>query len=325
MYDSDFTSQLPIGKTGSLSGYDTLKCSGIWGKVMDQDDANRTDALNLHELLKYSEENLQRLRQKIKSLRNDENTHARIRNQIRTKDLEAVLKEVPTCKRVPASKIDNFINNRTDRLEPPCYQAIVRHIWDIGGWENSQANEPGLFHALAEFLGIQTQTLHNLATEIPGTYRVWRASMHVPGSFIQGMMKITHDENNQTVWVVETHAFQGEGEASGASEDFEGYIVKKSRYYVIIARQQEGHRGAPRITVIHNTLSNGTAITAMYGFVTGCYGSNGLFAAPIYIERVHQGEEPTLKGELKIVGPDEIPASIRAKLRVRVDDGLIRF
>lgn len=292
---------------------------------MDQDNSNKVETLTLNELLEYSEESLQRLRQKIKALRKDEDTPARIRNQIKTKELEAVLKGVPACRRVSTSKIDNFIYNRTDRLESPCYQAIVRHIWDLGGWETRQVSESGLFHALAEFLGVQTQTLHNLATEIPGTYRVWRASMHVPGSFVKGMMRITHDKDNHTIWVVETHAFQGEGEAGGASEDFEGYIVKKSRYYVIIARQQEGHRGAPRITVIHNTLSNGTAITAMYGFVTGCYGSNGLFAAPIYIERVPQSEESTLKGELKIVGPDEIPASIRAKLHVRVDDGLIRF
>lgn len=292
---------------------------------MGHDDANDRETPTLNELLEYSEENLQRLRQKIRALRDDESTPTRIRNQIRTRELEAVLKEVPTCKRVSASKIDNFINARTDRLEPPCYQAIVRHIWDLGGWEKRRASEPGLFHALAEFLGVQTQTLHNLATEIPGMYRVWRASMHVPGSFVQGTMEITHDKDTQAIWVVETHAFQGEGEASGASEAFEGYIVKKSRYYVIIARQQEGHRGPPRVTVIHNTLSNGTAITAMYGFVTGCYGSNGLFAAPIYIERVPQGEEANLNGELKIVGPDQIPASIRAKLRVRVDDGVIRF
>lgn len=312
------------------------------GCRMGQNHAKTDQLPDLNELLMPSDENQRLLRQKIKQLR----SRPDIAPNIKTKELILLLGEVPGCGNLTGSKMDNFINSRT-RLPKACYQALLREIWDRGWWavgceQEGMANDSDfLFHALVDFLGAKTQTLRNLTVEIPGTYVVWRASLHCPGSYVRGRMTITCRADTGVLWVEETHAFQGDRDANPIEETFEGYLVKKSRYYFLISRQKKSHsgllhetnpgsspvihRGPPRVTVIQNTLYDDDRITAMYGIVIGTYGNNALFSAPIYVERASEGSNKEHSKEPAIIPGTEVSPAIRAKLDVHLIDGVLRF
>lgn len=147
--------------------------------------------------------------------------------------------------------------------------------------------------------------------------------MHFPGQYLLGKLIIENDYPTKAVRVTELHIFKGDDLASAQREVFEGFLVKKSRYFILIARQSGRHKGAPRVTMIHNALYDNGIVQALQGVVTGCYGSNKMFATPVYIERVDGEAASRLEDELDV--RHDIPASIKAKLQVRLEENVIRF
>jgi hypothetical protein len=295
-------------------------------QIMEKQADDAGKHFDLSQLLEETAENYNIVRAKIRQIR--VNGKRSITVKVSARHLQEIIQEKhPSYKDVNIEKINNFIFHQGG-MTHICYQTIVSHLWDLGAWSNNNQDEKinlrpdALFHALTDFLDIRPQTLNNLVAEIPGLYRVWRASMHVPGSYVCGMIEISHKKDTGALWAVETHVFKGENDVISAREVFEGYMIKKSRYYVIISRQTRDHSGPPRVTLIYNTLKDTSHITALYGMVMGCYGSNALFSAPVYMERAEK-KTSELLSELEIT--DKIPSSVSAKLQVRVDNGIIRF
>ncbi|MCW5626167.1 MAG: hypothetical protein KIT73_15745 [Burkholderiales bacterium] len=278
--------------------------------------------VDLDALLESTKENQEWLRKRIKKIREID----RLRGAFATKRLVKLIADhgVETTD----DRIDNFVSMRAG-LAPEAYGILIRHMLREGWCSDSRLREvtesrsDALFLEIRRFLDVGFHTIDRLKTEIPGLFRVWRASMHVPGAYIRGMLEIEHRPDTDALWTVETQAFRGEEEAAPHDEIFEGYIMKKSHYYVMFSRQQQGHAGPPRVTVIHNVLRHSGLIQAMEGVMTGTYGANSLFSTPIYIERVLEEERAALRDSLDIVAT--IPSSVRAKLRFRVENDVIRY
>lgn len=223
----------------------------------------------------------------------------------------------------------NHFMGGNSRLGEEDYVRLVRHLWDnkwFSGLYQKQGAAKGddaFFHALSNFLNVGAQTIQDLAREAPGIYRVWRPSMHVPGQFVRGKMTITLKAETAALHVRETHVYKGEEHAAPQTEIFEGCLVKKSGFLIVVSRQAGSHGGPPRITMLHHTVPNNEGVLgAMQGVVTGTYGAT-LFSAPVYIERVPPADEAGLDATLDIT--DKIPASVMAKLRFLSSDNVIRF
>src|SRR5574338_429895 len=180
--------------------------------------------------------------------------------------------------------------------------------------QGAAKGDDAFFHALAKFLNMGAQTIQHLARQAPGTYRVWRPSMHVPGQYVRGKMTITLRAETAALLVREIHVYKGEEHASPQTEIFDGCLVRKSGFLIVVSRQAGSHGGSPpRVTMLHHTVPNSEGVLgAMQGVVTGTYGAT-LFSAPIYIERVPPAEEARLDATLDIT--DKVPASVMAKLR----------
>ncbi|WP_244832477.1 hypothetical protein [Caballeronia sp. TF1N1] len=229
---------------------------------------------------------------------------------------------------VTAQTIHGFIREDSQALNDRSHQDLVRYIWN-NHWGTDQwqkegaAREPAaLFHALTHFLGTHQQSLSELSREAPGLYTVWAPSLHLPGKYTKGMLSIRHDEDTGAVEVTETHVFTGWDNTASLKEEFCGFLIKKSRHYVMFTRRRGGQSGPPRLTIIDNTLSDQAQIVVMQGMVTGCYGANVLFSSPIYIERTQVSTDELTK-TLDIT--DDIPESVKMKLKISFSDNVIRF
>lgn len=273
----------------------------------------------------YSDESISWLRQRIKELQNHSST--KIKQKVFAKTLVKVCGD-----RITEDTIYNFTGGR-QALPEDAHRILVQYLWDsklatdLSEREEAAQGPATLFHALSNFLDVSDQSLLNLSKEIPGNYTVWRPSIHIPGQFIKGLLKIDPVDLHRSIKTTETHLYKGGDDTTAIQEIFEGFIIKKSRHYVMLARQQGGHTGPPRFTIIHNTVShndgcNEKQIYIMEGMVTGCYGANSLYCAPIYIERANCSEEK-LYEQLNI--SSSIPESIKSKLKFQLRDGVIRF
>lgn len=286
---------------------------------------NRQDSVGegpqLDDLVKPTRKNTEKLRSRIRELRLQKSLQKHLTSKQLSEDLSGIISE---------SQFDNFINGR-HAIAVSAHEALVRHLWENKWWgdtwlqEGVAAHPAALFHALCNFLDAGEQTCINLRREAPGTYRLWRASMHFPGKYLLGKLKIVNDLITGALSATELQIFKGEQLASSHKEIFEGFIVKKSQYYLIIGRQSPNHKGPPRTTVIYNTLYADGLIQAMQGLVIGCYGSNSLFATPVYIERVTNEDAGRADFDEEIRVYETIPESIRAKLKFSVADGVIRL
>ena len=273
------------------------------------------EQLDWETLKEANRENRAALRNKLRELRGYRELQAKLTSFVLAEAIEQTATEV---------QIDNFMSNKQTPLPRKGHEMLVRHLWDNRWWgdtwlhEGIAAHPSALFHAFCSFFSAGEQTSINLKNEAIGTYRLWRASMHVPGKYVLGKLVISNDIQTGSVRATEIQAFRGSGQVASAREVFEGFIVKKSRYFMIIARQAGKHRGAPRMTMVHNAVYEDGLVRALYGVVIGCYGSNHLFSTPIYAERVDEASASAVDDELDI--QDSIPDAIKSKLRFRMDD-----
>jgi hypothetical protein len=234
-------------------------------------------------------------------------------------------------------KIYNFLRGSAT-LDASDHKTLVEYVFkQLPNWEDDESREltssnieddeslqrtSKLFHAFVRFLEVTSPTLDHLKDQAPGVYTVWRASTHIPGKFVKGIIRIEFQESLKIVKLQELQRYKGGDGTTPISETFDGFIIKKSRHYVMITRQV-GHSGPPRVTIIDNVLyDENHKIAVMQGMTTGCYGANELFCAPIYLERSTR-DTSELESELDIV--DEIPASVKAKLDATVSNGIIWF
>lgn len=291
--------------------------------------ATNLDLISLDDLLRYTDENQSWLRERLKVLRK-----TGVRGADGTDDplsVKALVFKKPNLDQhgITESTFDHFMRGN-QKLGKNAYEILVRYLWE-NDWCTDRfmkigfAKEPqALFHALAVFLDLDTQRITAMAQELPGRYVLWRPSMHIPGEFVRGMLDVERKEDSYALEAVETQGFKGEEEGAMAhTEVFEGFILRKSQYYVMIARQREQHAGPPRITVIHNVLTRDGLIQAMQGMVIGCYGTNELFAAPVFLERASGKVAEELPNTIAITA--KIPRAVKPKMHMNLQDGVIRF
>lgn len=269
------------------------------------------------EAFAYTDDNHERIRLRIKELRG----YPEIKKSLTSKKLAAV------C-HVKTHIIDSFMREDSISLGEESHHDLVRFLWD-NRWGTDQwkiegpARDPGvLFHALTHFLQIHEQSIAELAEEAGGTYVLWAPSLHIPGKFIKGKLVITADEETGAVTTLETHIYTGYDGTAPLKEEFCGFIVKKSRHYVLFTRLCNGQSGPPRMIMIDNAISLESRLVVMQGMVTGCYGANTLFSAPIYIER-WIGSTEDLNNQLDIT--DTVPEVVRSKLSFNVSHNVLRF
>jgi hypothetical protein len=282
-------------------------------------DTQPEPPLDLDELLKVTPSTTRWLRQRVRDLREYQELRTRLTSKQLAEDLRNAVTE---------ANIDGFMAGR-HVFSVAAHEALVRHLW-LNKWcgntwlkEGIAAHPAALFHALSAFLVVGEQSIINLRHEITGTYRLWRPSMHFPGKHVLGKMVFDNEFETGSVQAVETQIYKGDEHTAGQAEIFEGYLIKKSRYFLVIARQSEIHKGPPRTTLFHNAIYSNGIVRALEGVVIGCYGSNNLFAAPIYLERVDEKDLVGLDDQLDI--KNEIPPLVAAKLTFNLNDNLIRF
>lgn len=274
--------------------------------------------IDLDALLVYSAENQERVRCRIRELRSG----------LKIEALESKMLLKGAKLSVSLDAFNHFIGGNS-RLGREDYAKLVQHLWDKKWFsglyqkECAAQGDDALFYTLSNFLNTGAQTIQKLSRQAPGTYRVWRPSMHVPGHYVRGKMTIVLKAGAAALHVRETHIYKGEEHAAPQKEVFEGYLVKKSSFLMVVARQAGTQGGPPRVTMLHHTVANSEGkLGAMQGVVTGSYGAT-LFSAPVYIERVPTADEAGLDATLDIT--DKIPSSVMAKLRFLVSDNIVRF
>ncbi|SAL01243.1 hypothetical protein AWB77_06305 [Caballeronia fortuita] len=276
------------------------------------------DEWSFEEAFEFTDANHERLRLRIKDLRD----YPEIKKELTSRKLAASCHD----KDVKPHTIDSFMREESIALGEQSHHDLVRYLAD-NHWLNDQWKREGaardsnsLFRALTHFLQIHQQTINELADEASGTYVIWAPSLHIPGKYIRGRLEIT--TNDDAVRIIETHNYSGREGTTPLKEEFCGFIIKKSRHYVLFSRLNNGHSGPPRMIIIDNAISVDSKLMVMQGMATGCYGANTLFSAPIYIER-WIGEPDELDRTIDIT--DDIPDVVRNKLSFTVSNNVLRF
>lgn len=291
---------------------------------MDDTDSDEIPDFNgdIESLRKDTVENQDWVRNRIKFLRDK---YPEIKPKLAAKQILKITKAT-----INIAKFNNFLYNDTtlDRFH---HELFVNYLWehslcsDLWLKEGLAKHEDALFHALCNFLSVQDHDVTKMHASLPGFFRIWRASMYAPGSYIMGMMQISKNKHSYALKTVETHRKNSDKWTDERNEVFEGYVTTKGAYHLIIARQVMFHDGSPRVTVIHNVDHHPKSgvVTFMHGVVIGCYGTNELFSTPVYMERVRDEDVEKLKEEIDIV--ESVPSYIEGKLRFNMIGNTIKF
>jgi len=175
--------------------------------------------------------------------------------------------------------------------------------------------DDSLHDALLSFLSVGLHTVANLKRRAPGLYIVWRPSSSFPGMFWRGVMEVSVASKTQAIKVVEQYRYAGDEQRTPRSIQFEGYLIRKSQLYTILARNE----ALSNLQTIHLptvTIFN-ERVTTMAGVVTDMTTAR-LYTTCIYYERVPEAGpvSPALRDKYKdkmgVITKGELPDSILA-------------
>lgn len=205
-------------------------------------------------------------------------------------------------------------------LSPQGHKDLVHHLAKHGLLDPrsrihaslKELTEHPLFHALTVDLNIRLQTLSDIARRAIGTYRLWRPSLHWHERFVLGMLRI-EEGSEHSIRVSEVHKFRGTDSSIPAESVCEGYLVRKSTHYLIVARDS----GSKFVTcmMLNNPIyhADGKQIVALGGAAFSMFG-NRVHAHRVYAERWNHSDEALLQ-ELDLVSEQDVPDSVLQKLR----------
>lgn len=258
------------------------------------------------------------------------------------KTLEAITK-------ASSDRINHFLYKK-GKLKQNELQAIVKHLYDTDVLSSPDKYYvgasfdvlEGLFQNLVKFLDIAPKSTEELRLRAPGRYWVYRPAVYSPGKYLKGQIEIPHPAEDKVITLTETHRSIGEinkGEHE-IVERYDGIMLQKSRYPFFITTlrlrrpemqnveldgKENFNRGAFRFTIIHTAVVNEDGkIVSMTGMTSGAYGLGELMTAPVCLERIPESV-PNPYEQLDLVAEDTLPDSVRHRLRVRIEDGLVRY
>ena len=187
-----------------------------------------------------------------------------------------------------------------------------------------------LYASLTAFLGIQPNDEKKLMTLAPGSYWIYRPSVHDPARFIRGLLKVKPlDEGSGMLSVTERYRDSGDGIWKHKFEEvYEGIMVQKSGYPLLLtalAPQQPGsERGSYRITSIVRALTDDGVFISMTGLASVAYDTGGLNSTPVCFERIDEGVE--IPDELlQLIDASQLPDAVKNRLeKAWPKDGVVR-
>jgi hypothetical protein len=248
-----------------------------------------------------------------------------------------------------SDRINHFLY-KNGKLKQSELHAIVAHLYDHDVLSSPDTYYvgasfdvlEGLFTSLVRFLDIAPTSTIELRLRAPGRYWVYRPAVYSPGKFLKGQIEIPQPAEGKVITLTETHRSIGESKKGEHEivERYDGIMLQKSRYPFFITTlrlkrpetqngerdsKQGFNRGAFRFTIIHTAVVNEDGkIVSMTGMTSGAYGLGELMTAPVCLERIPENVANPYE-QLDLVAEDSLPDSVRHRLRVRIEDGLVRY
>lgn len=183
-----------------------------------------------------------------------------------------------------------------------------------------------LFFSLANFLKVGDITLANMTLQAPGLYTAYRPSSTFPGTFWRGFLEVRMDEISGATITKEFYQSGGYDNRPNKEVEFDGYMIRKSRHYTIIARNESISNLSvtfiPSVTLRKGVISTlvGRTMDMSTGYLYGSRvfyersdwtgGQEDLGKPASYVDRRNQ-----LLADCKILREDEMPDSLRMLFR----------
>jgi hypothetical protein len=240
---------------------------------------------------------------------------------------------------VTQKTLKEFMSHGDHRLNPLVLEGIVVHLCqheflptEGHGVEPGISRAGDLLEALNRFFQVSELTRDGLSRQMPGNYFVYRRSMHWPGHYLKGWLRIWLDTEATGALtsriVLRTQEIQrhlGQDGSAPASEEYIGVLSKKSGYPFMLSCQTTigRPRTAPRFTLIHSVICDGQTDSAvsLTGVTVSPYGDGSVWTSPVCMERT-EAKAPS-SGELGLFSKDDveptrhschIPLSVQARL-----------
>ncbi|MEM9670894.1 MAG: hypothetical protein AAF950_18480 [Pseudomonadota bacterium] len=220
-------------------------------------------------------------------------------------------------------KHDKFWGNVT----PDHYEKIIDYFNDNLLWPTQRTQAllsdipDNLFHALSLFFGVHTYTIQNVRIRAPGLYKIYTESLVLPKHIVVGAMWISYDEKTHAVQTRELQIYSGDERSRNRREEYHGYLIRKSKKYMIVARDQSGD--GVQVYFLPHFAREDQEIISFEGMVVGIAGGR-VFSRPVVLERF-DGEEEELIETLNIYPDEEISPLVLAHLKNQRNYGNLRM
>jgi hypothetical protein len=232
-------------------------------------------------------------------------------NKIRKGQIDDTLRSLVEHSRVDISETEksvsflaNMYNGRAGHFAGLTILLIVQLLYSIKILPHNGDSEPvaaedliPLHEGILSFLVIKPDETERLRKNYEGVYFAYRPSRHVPGSIVKALVSFTGDVG-QPFMVREKQVYQGSACGGDApfAELWVGVMARKGNVPFMFtcrsapSEETEGQfesRGAPRFTLLHNTIwdHSGKAVSMTGITVSPFIGSHSL-AIPICLERI---------------------------------------
>ncbi len=187
-----------------------------------------------------------------------------------------------------------------------------------------------LHASLVAFLDVPNHEIHEMLSCAPGSYWIYRPSVHDPARFIRGLLTVTANAVPGSLLVNEKYRDSGSGGIweHGFQEIYEGVMVQKSGYPLLLTalmhprnderpepRRTIRDRGSYRITSIVRVLPHEDGrLVSMTGLACVIYGTGGLNSTPVSFERIADNVEVN-QDHLQLLREEELPESVKNRLK----------
>lgn len=194
------------------------------------------------------------------------------------------------------------------------YRKLVNYLIKEGLWQTSEFGkltnmvEHSLYYSLLEFLDIRSITENNMKERAPGLYKMYRPSLLIPDRYVVGALYIWVDKVSKSLRTYELQKFTGKDGSPPKIEQYHGYLVRKSKKYVILAR--DNTMSSLQVTFMPDFLREEKEITVFIGVTMGLLGAK-TYTARFYAER-HNGNADELEATLDL--SEDVPLMAKAAL-----------
>lgn len=187
---------------------------------------------------------------------------------------------------------------------------VTNKLWQTNSFNSlSKAIiDDNVYHSLIDFLDVKRGTEENIKHRASGLYRLYRPSLLIPKQFVLGALLIWTDMTTNAVRTFELQKFSGSDGSNPKTEQYYGYLIRKSKKYTIIARDQ--NFTALQTTLLPDFFIENEKITMFIGVTMGLFGARP-YTMRFFAERYY-GDADDLEAELDL--KEDIPLIAKAAL-----------